>query len=222
MKIVFLSILFVLSMTMCLSCANNQANQSSEGNSGVSQSVNDVFENCVVTTSEDFVKLVKDSRNAEETEIQLPLNLRFGMSQQEYKDTIFSVLKQVGGSNEKFPKFENGLGCDFVFANIALHVNPVFTPNDKLYQLEMFIDQNSIDNQIEDPVRQLMEFYVAKNPLYESFEKYTIDYKFYFAKKGNHLIVPDKSNSLLLFFNVPQIPEKQYNEIIGNNNPSLN
>ena len=137
------------------------------------------------------------------------------MNQQEYLDTISSVLKQSGLTDADLPSVEKGLEHDFVFPKLTIHINPVFTKDNGLYQLEMSVKQDNPDNFVEDPVRQMADFYVNNSTNYQSFTKYTIDHTFFFATKDNQLIVADRSKGLLLFFNVPQMPEDQYKKTIG-------
>lgn len=140
----------------------------------------------------------------------LPLNLRFGMNRQEYLDTIASVLRQSGLLETESSSPEDELEFDFIFSKLVMHINPVFTKEDRLYQLEMSIKQDHPENLVEDHVRQMVDFYVNNNPNYQSFAKYTIDHEFFFATKGNQLIVPYRSKGLLVFFNVPHMPEDQF------------
>lgn len=179
------------------------------------QNGEDVFANCKKITPEKYLELIKACRVADETEMSLPLNLRFGMSKQEYIDSISSVVKQSGLSGIEVPSNENNLGFDFKFPKLTMHVNPIFSAKDILYQLEMTLTPADLNDNKENLVRQMMDFYLGNRTNYNSFEKYTIDNSLYYFIKGNQLVAPDMGKGLLLFFNVPQMPESLYKEAIG-------
>lgn len=213
MNRIFFYAVIIASLTMAYSCSNNkQSGNSNNDSTEVVKNNNDLLTNCKVVTSNDYVIKVNECRKSEECEMQLPLNLKFGMSQQEYLDSMTVVLTKSGLIPPEKPTLEKGLIFDIPFQKLTLHINPGFTAEDKLYQLEMSIAHNSSENAIEVPVRQLIDFYVGNNGYYQDFGHYTIDHQLFFAAKGNHLIIPDRKKALLLFVNVPQIPEEQYKE----------
>lgn len=183
--------------------------------SELAQTDDDVFANCTEITPEKYLELIKACRTSEETEMGLPFNLKFGMSRQEYKDGIVTVAKKSGLSDVDFKSLDDNLGFDFRLEKAMLHLNPIFFPEDSLYQLEMTISPTAAFASEKNLVREMMNFYIGDNTKYNSFEKYTEDHKLFYFIKGNQLVVPDLGKGVLFFTNVPRMPEALYKEAIG-------
>lgn len=215
LPIILVILIVVIAIYFATKSNPNEDVVSDETTSEMSSGVNDLLENCEEITSDDYERLIKECRSSEEKEMNLPFNLKFGMTKEQYIDCIKNVLEKSGLPVNNAPSVENGLLFDFKLPQLTIHLDPVFTEKNGLYQLVLSIKQDLTSNSVEDPVRQLVDFYFDKNSNYKSFKRYTIGHKLFFATKDNQFVLPERSKGFLYFLNVPQVPEEFFDKVYG-------